>query len=276
MLINSIKILLSLIMIYALEETGRFIYEQKKMNIYNEQICTLKKDIHTENNKNEVFDENSDIKELTIRNLKNLIPRDLVKGYIIFSNDKEANNWSYNLYGDWMKNLIQKYKSEKGMNPYTALSYYSGNTFHCINSYLRFGSKDDELSDYVENDLVYNIDRAFFSVPKVSENIVVFRKISYDSLEKIISKSILDLKEGDCIKEKGYMSTSLVVDGTRGDNENYVLFIIKVPIESKGIYMDIRFNNIEEELLIDRNSSLLVEKVLLRSRKQIIVLCSLM
>lgn len=217
-----------------------------------------------------------EIKRITISDIKNWVHEDDMDGYRLFKNKKDAGEFGKNSYGEWSRNLIDKYK--KGcvnkLDPCEALKYYSGSAYVGINSYLRF-DWHKSISDYLKN-IIDNIDVSFSNVPILAENIIVFRYITSKELISHYSS----LREGDMIKDKAYISTSLVIDGAlnyRGEiNCNFVLLVIKIPKGENVIFIDAAVDKyIEYEMLINKNRILKLEKILVKNKKQTVLLCEL-
>lgn len=250
--------------------------KSKKLN-KEIKVDNYTKNINVNSNEDriELYIQN-EIKKITIFDIKNWIPKNYIYGYRLFENNKDAGEFGKNLYGEWSRNLIDKYKKDyvNKLNPCEALKYYSGSAYGAINSYLRFDWHKG-ISDYLKN-IIDNIDVSFSNVPILDENIIVFRYISSKELISHYSS----LREGDTIKDKAYISTSLVIDGAlnyRGEiNCNFVLLVIKLPKGENVIFIDAAVDEyIEYEMLINKNRILKLEKILVKNDKQIVLLCEL-
>lgn len=252
--------------------------KSKKLN-KEIKVDNYTKNINVNSNEDriELYIQN-EIKKITIFDIKNWIPKKYIYGYRLFENNKDAIEFGETLYGEWSRNLIDKYKkdyiiNEKKLNPCKALRNYSGNLYTGINSYLR-GNCHTNISYLKDN--IKNIDISFSNVPTLEENIIVFR---YIYLSEALRNYYFSLKEGDMIKDKAYISTSLIIDVAinhgRKIDDNFALLVIKVPKGENVIFVDTIDVYIEYEILISRNSTLEIEKILVKNDKQIVLLCEL-
>lgn len=223
---------------------------------------------------------NDEITKITISDIKNWIPKKDLEEYKLFIDEKEVCKFSEKLYGKWSRNLIDRYdtNSDDELNPYRALMLYSGSGYKGINEYLRYGIED--YNDMVEhyNHIIENIDISFSNVTRIDENIIVFRRIGL--YKKCIKDYFYSLKEEDTIKDKAYMSTSLILDIAVNIHEeevdsSYALLIIKIPKGENCIFINTLDDYPEYEVLISRNKILKLEKILVKNDKQIVLLCAL-
>lgn len=252
--------------------------KETKINNYRKNINITNKQDKTELH---IKDE---IKRITISDIKNWISKKDIDGYKLFIDKEEARKFGENLYGNWSRNLINKYDImnwNDELNPYRALKYYSGSVYRGVNEYLRdeVGNGNyftDSIKYY--NDIIGNIDMAFSNVPVTDENIIVFRHVGLH-IDDLINY-YYSLKEGDEIKDKGYMSTSLILDiavNFHGEiiDSSYALLVIKIPKGEKCIFIDAVDGYIEYEMLISKNKTLKLEKILVKNDKQMVLLCTL-
>lgn len=223
---------------------------------------------------------NDEITKITISDIRNWIPKKDLEGYKLFIDEKEVCKFSEKLYGNWSQNLIDRYdtNSDDELNPYRALMLYSGSGYKGINEYLRYGIED--YNDMVEhyNHIIENIDISFSNVPRINENIIVFRRIGLCKEGR--KDYFYSLKEEDKIKDKAYMSTSLILDIAVNIHEeevdsSYALLIIKIPKGENCIFINTLDEYPECEVLISRNKVLKLEKILVKNDKQIVLLCTL-
>lgn len=249
--------------------------KEAKINNYRKSI-----NISNKQDRTELYIKD-EIKRITISDIKNWIPRKDIDGYRLFENTEEARKFGENLYGEWSRNLTSKYENkyytrneDDGVNPYKALKLYSGSVYSGINSYLRY-DYHNSIIDYLK-DIIKNIDISFFYVPRTDENIIVFRRVH---LYEELMNYYFSLKEGDIIKDKAYMSTSLILDiaVNRGEtmDPNCALLVIKVPEGENGIFIDEVDGYYEYEMLISKNRTLKLEKILVKNDTQIVLLCEL-
>ena len=248
------------------------------------KINNYRKSINISNNQDrtELYIKD-EIKRITISDIKICIPIKDIDGYRFFENTEEARIFGENFYGEWYRNLTSKYENKNkyytrneddGVNPYKALKLYSGNVYSGINSYLRY-DYHNSIIDYLK-DIIKNIDISFSNVPRTDENIIVFRRVH---LCEELMNYYFSLKEGDMIKDKAYMSTSLILDIAlnRGEtmDPNCALLVIKVPEGENGIFIDEVDGYYEYEMLISKNRTLKLEKILVKNDTQIVLLCEL-
>lgn len=254
---------------------SKTVHENK--NIDNSAISV---GITNKDNEKELYIKDK-IKRITISDIKNWTPRRYIDGYRLFEGREEARNFGSKTYGEWSSKLVYTcikkemlYGKDNELNPYKALKNYSGNVFGPLNAYLRFdsyGSIANRLDDMIEN-----LDISFEDVPELNENIITFRRVR---LHGEFMDYYQSLQEGDIINDKGYMSTSLILDiatshGGSFSDDN-ALLVIKIPKGEKCIFIDEVDIYSEYEMLINKNRSLKVEKILVKNDEQVVVLCEL-
>ncbi len=264
--------------------TGITIIKSKKLN-KKTKINNCRKNINITNNqyKTELYSKD-EIKRITISDIKNWIPKSNIDGYKLFTDKKEAQIFGENLYGNWSKDLKNKYNTylDYALNPYNALKAYAGNIYMELNRYLRaevgnvFYSTD--VIEYFK-DIIKNIEVAFSNVPKLDENIIVFRRVCLCQDDNLKNYYYF-LKEGDEIKDKGYMSTSLILDKAvkihgQTIDDSYALLVIKISKGENCIFIDEVDGYMEYEILVNKNKTLKLEKILVKNDKQIVLLCEL-
>lgn len=233
-------------------------------------------DITNNDNKKELYIKD-EIKRINISDIKNWTPRRNIDGYRLFEGREEARNFGSKTYGEWSGKLICTYKKKEidnELNPYKVLRYYFGNLYVSLNPYLRFG-RHRSIANRLD-EMIENLDIAFEDVPELNENIITFRCVRLHGEFMYYYQS---LQEGDIINDKAYMSTSLILDiatsyGWSFSDDN-ALLVIKIPKGEKCIFIDEVNRYLEYEMLINKNRSLKVEKILVKNDKQVVVLCEL-
>lgn len=138
-------------------------------------------------------------------------------------------------------------QSPEGKKMYSALASYQGSGYGPINAALRSGMKNVDPDTKSKIDA---IDQAFAKHAKaLSEPVVVYRGVGSFSSKITDMVTNGQLKVGDTIEDKGYMSTALHA----GSSFSGVKFQITAPKGKKGIFMG---ENYETEVLFDRNSKI--------------------
>lgn len=254
---------------------SKTIHEDK--NIDNSAISV---GITNKDNKKELYIKGK-IKRITISDIKNWTPRRNIDGYRLFEGREEARNFGSKTYGEWSSKLVRHYikkemlyGKDNKLNPYEALKNYSGSEFAPLNAYLRFDSYRSITNRL--DDMIENLDISFEDVPELNENIITFRRVR---LHGELMDYYQSLQEGDIINDKAYMSTSLILDVATSHGGSFsddnALLVIKIRKGEKCVFIDEVDGYSEYEMLINKNRSLKVEKILVKNDEQVVVLCEL-
>jgi len=182
-----------------------------------------------------------------------------LENYILFETPASAQQFEDQYYKFWQDNLSDEQR--------TSIECYAGNLYKSINNYLK---NQHPLDSFAEK-YIANIDNALNN-SIIPENVILFRWLKFNSInidkENLINKYVT---------EKGYISTNLIplIPGKRSCN---LLLIIKAPKGKKGAVI----NNIsrrthvnEYELLLPRNQTFEIIKVVYLKRNKCILLCNL-
>lgn len=218
--------------------------------------------------------------EIVFRIYYQLILRRIVKklseegSYHIFYKPSEIKEWSSLHYTvDECTRYMEK-------TPKYALDMYCGNSSKHINYYLRTGrllrpirdltevlKRDIKLLDIVMKDNI------------LSEDILTIRWIEAQYIETVIDRSLTDMKEGQIYIDKGYTSTSLWIlyigqyEGLIRTLSSHVLFLIKIPAGTHGIYLEDINPRAEYEFLLERGSKFFIEKIYCLLNRPLIIIC---
>lgn len=112
-----------------------------------------------------------------------------------------------------------------------AIPYYCGYGYKEVNKYLRGGDPKYNIPE-----IVNWISLAIITAPRIPENIVVYRRISDAAFADLLKLH----NEHGFMLEKGFMSTSLTLEGGTSSEEYYQENnILKIYVEKgmKGIYV---------------------------------------
>jgi hypothetical protein len=183
-----------------------------------------------------------------------------LENYILFETPAFAQQFEDQYYKSWQDNLSDEQR--------TSIECYAGNLYKSINDYLK---NQDPLYSFAEKYIV-SIDNALNN-SIIPENVILFRWLNFNSIN-IDQKNLIKNKY---ITEKGYSSTNLIP--LKPENYNYnLLLIIKAPKGKKGAVI----NNIsrrthvnEYELLLPRNQTFEIIKVVYLKKNKCILLCNL-
>nr|WP_282434014.1 ADP-ribosyltransferase [Desulfosporosinus lacus] len=159
-------------------------------------------------------------------------------------------------YSSWEQHLTQE--EIKTIKLYTSCSFkYNEHLRHC--RYPRYKNRIMHLDSAIEK----------ASTP---EDIITFRWIDLEGFQELTN--FLSIYNGAKFLEKGYSSTTLFFNGNieySGD----VLFILKVPKYFNAACLK-SISNIqtEDELLLKRDSTYTVEKIIFYTDTHAILLCN--
>lgn len=214
-----------------------------------------------------------------------IIVKDVQKLWTTFMTNEDAELWGGEAFKTSIKEIIEEHEHEYIYgNNYNklvrscrrAIENYCGYYHTKVNDLLRFNHRHfgDYQSDQIIEFLDARLDKSF-----TPENIIIARWVKEGSF----TKAFPNLRIGIKIKDKGYLSTSLNIRYVHGyDNEpkrNFdkeLLLLIKVPKGSSCLYVG-NFGNRshEQEVLLPRNTTLLVESIheVYYSRK--VLVCSI-
>ena len=219
--------------------------------------------------------------EFVFRIYYRLILRRIVKklseegSYHIFYEPSKIKEWS-----SLLNYTVDEYTRYMGKTPKYALDMHCGNFSKHINYYLRTGRLLHPIRDLIEV-LKRNI-KLLDIVMKdniLSEDILAIRWIKAQYIETVIGRSLTDIKEGRIYIDKGYTSTSLWIsyigqyEGQIRKLSTHVLFLIKIPAGSYGIYLEDINPRAEYELLLERGTKFFIEKIYRLLNRPLIIIC---
>lgn len=175
--------------------------------------------------------------------------------YLSFQNSTDSNLWGMKCYKDWAeqyKKIMYTSKSVVKESLCSApIECYCGYKFRQINEFMRY-KKDDEYHTYRELADILSI--VLCSAPKVPNNLVLYRMVNDEFINRLIEKNKQELPVP--IQEKGFMSTSLIKD-IANQTESYAsqnnLLKIFVPKDTIGVYVNAVTSRSEEEMLLSPN-----------------------
>ena len=133
-------------------------------------------------------------------------------GYREFLDPKEINEWAEKHYSKFLNNPDE--------HIYDKVYEYTGNNYWAINQLLRqLPEKDeDELKESVNKDYWQDLDdskklRQYIREFVLPEDVIAYRAISGDGIKALFGRFFPT--KGSCGKEKGFMSTSLLLSAAR-------------------------------------------------------------
>ena len=186
-------------------------------------------------------------------------------------------NTLYKLEEQHSKNYLSNLLSDNPLpSSFMAIKYYCGYRYREVNQLLRFGRTNEGLARLSELIISY-LDREFKNCT-ASDNIVVVRWVD----KKKFIQANTNLSNGTKIFDLAYISTSLHL-GYCSDLENQprninneLLLIIKIPKGSSCLYLNhVSGREFEQEILLDRGSTLIVNEVFKVMFSTSVILCSL-
>lgn len=174
---------------------------------------------------------------------------------IDFSSYKEYDNPQEmsNLYYEWTKDI-----NEKRDNRIHAIEEYCGQISRFINSRLR----GDE-SVYPYDDVLETIQTLLIGSPSLPTNTILYRALPLCVIERMI----LETKTQGFYRDKGFLSTSLNIEGISNVKDVPIAKIINilrlyVPEGTHGLYIeDIKGEGMgrgELEVILPRNSKIIM------------------
>lgn len=183
-------------------------------------------------------------------------PLECKENYHEFQTKEEATEWGIKHYKEWgynYKYFLCKMKesslfnySDIKINP---IEYYAGHAYHQINNYKRHSNQDISLNMKINAEV---LSLALLSAPPIPEDIIVYRMVTLEDLEKLIHAN--KATSHHYYYEKGFMSTSLTKDIALHDEYNDRLVLkIYVPRGKYGIFVDAIAIRGEYELLLQNN-----------------------
>lgn len=150
---------------------------------------------------------------------------------------------------------------KKGPSSLDALDYYTGYFYEKINGLLRYSSFENMKDSIMEKINLIELEINKFSL---KENIIVVRRISNPFFRNYLSKN-KTIKRGDILLDEGFLSTSLNLNYRLDENSEYkslndeTLLIIKIPKGVNAIFLEALKTREEFELLLQRQSKMIVE-----------------
>ncbi|MGX9758796.1 ADP-ribosyltransferase [Clostridioides difficile] len=186
-----------------------------------------------------------------------LISTDVVKSeYLELMTKEDATTWGLANYASWSneyKKIMQINKKALEINTFTSpIEDYCGYLYIGINTYLRFGEKDE---NNICRELSHILAIALSSAPRIPENIVTYRVVSDEFIQELIKNN----KEDIPTQERGFLSTSLITNiVTVGEAYNVHNNLLKIYVDkgSIGIYVNGVVRRNEQEVLLYPNGYL--------------------
>lgn len=161
--------------------------------------------------------------------------------YNEFLNDNECDAWGRSIYKEWAKKYEKIMHSLNGIALSNApIECYCGYTYQQINNYLRTGIDEHSLNKYRE--MTQLIVYAMVNAPRVPCNLIAYRLVSDEFIKEMINRNRILSKS---IKEKGFMSVSLVKTSLLEQNEAYSDYINLLKIYLKKNQIGFYTNSIE-------------------------------
>ena len=169
--------------------------------------------------------------------------------YKEYGNPQEMSN----LYYEWTKDINEK-KDER----IHAIEVYCGRISEFINCRLRGGK-----SVYPYDDIYETIQKMLAKSPTLTSNTILYRALP----PCIIERMILETETQGFYRDKGFLSTSLNLNGIsniRDVSISKIMYVLKlyVPEGTHGLYIeDIKGEGMgrgELEVILPRNSKLLI------------------
>jgi len=193
--------------------------------------------------------------------IDNLIVNDfLPNNYRYFKGAKHINSWAVS-FNKYFIDIKKRIKTQKGSDEDKAeietYSFYAGYVARKMNDILRTGENNNYLPEYFQQ----HIDRLANSLNKfhLPENVVAIRRIKCKYFNE-------NIKKGDNYKEKGFLSTSLNLF-YRLDSESIfrlldkeAIIILKIPKGTNACYIEEISKRREYELVLQKNTSMAIEK----------------
>jgi hypothetical protein len=179
--------------------------------------------------------------------------------YIELKTETEASNFQKKVYGEYcnqynnerekVKNYHYKYRHFSAGIPIEA---YLGNKFESINSYMRGYSTPTDVQKYEFDMLIDRVNELILLAPTLPENIVVYRAVT----EKAFKQIMLQAKKRYEYIEKGFLSTSLLLETVLNKFSPEIIMKIYVPKEAHVLGVDGIENRNENEMLFTENQRL--------------------
>lgn len=177
--------------------------------------------------------------------------RDDGGAYYEFNTKQEASTWGNDYYGEWALSYKEKVEEKQWIDEIEVyddpIRCYAGYTAREINEYLRTGHKEFTPSCDLKK-MINSLMKALYEAPRIPSDIVVYRLVP-----KIFVKELLENnKKSKPIQEKAFMSTSLLTNIVKDENEysSYKdMLKIYVNAGSIGVYIDGIENRGENEIL---------------------------
>lgn len=157
-------------------------------------------------------------------------------GYREFHNPKEINEWAEKHYRKFFDNPNELI--------YDKVYEYTGNNYMVINQLLRKypGKDEEEIKNCIYKDYWQELDdskmlRHYIQGFVLPEDVIAYRAISGDGINALFGCTFPT--KGDCGKESGFMSTSLLLSATKKfARENGCLRVLKlfIPAGTHALY----------------------------------------
>ena len=174
-----------------------------------------------------------------------------------------------NLKGDFSDKEIRELREDALENKWFSL-YCGGNWGLAINEKNRYGYTDFDFPEDKLEEMQAVMDKRL-NKSYVPENIWGYRFLDYRELCSSTNRRYINW--GVVIEDKGYMGVGLVKSSLKEEFGSYnTLLKIMIPKGTKGLYIDLISNRMEEqELLCARGSKLKVLFIYRRGKKNIII-----
>ncbi|MDE5553386.1 MAG: hypothetical protein K2I67_02455 [Malacoplasma sp.] len=167
--------------------------------------------------------------------------------YREFSDSNESSEWGNKIYKQWAENYKSTSEKVKSVDapPCCEIPFesYCGNNYLSTNSNLRDSNVNETNEEH------YVLFREICSAPVIPENIVVYRLVCDEVIERLTT--IRDDKPY-IYEEKGFMSTSLLKSIVKSDEqytEHKNMLKIYVSKNTIGVYVNVITKRSEEEIL---------------------------
>lgn len=167
------------------------------------------------------------------------------KSYKEFYSSQEADEWARRLFSTEILSDEEK----------EAIGYYCGTGYHCINIHKRRIPVFNPLSPRDRKWADITISNAILKAPRIPENIIVYRKITYNTIAEHWQEKKL--------AERSFLSTCFCFDTTVKSIDcdiPWCILRILVPKGTAAFYTTLIKDRGESELLINENHILVFMK----------------
>lgn len=170
--------------------------------------------------------------------------------YREFTSIDEVEAWGKEKYELWEKTYRSTFQTAgllRKKGDYNPVSEYLGETYQQINNTLRgFADEENDAIRFLINDLLI----AISSAPIIGEKIVLYRQVSEEVIQEIVSRNKSD---DSPYQEKGFMSTSMM-KMCCAENCGSEKYMLKMYVEDlnpiHAIFANVIDPRDEEELLL--------------------------